>query len=55
MWQILLAVAKPRTRSGHLAYLKNSFEIEADGDDADTVLQARLEELSRLGLMHPAP
>jgi PqqD family protein of HPr-rel-A system len=53
MWQILLAIAEPRSRSGHMRYLKETFDVVADGGDADQVLQARLEELSRLGLLHP--
>jgi PqqD family protein of HPr-rel-A system len=53
MWQILLAVATPRTILGHVQYLKETYDVVADEGDADPVLQARLDELSRLGLLHP--
>lgn len=51
-WEILTTLATPRTRADQLAALKASFDIEAD-DDIDATLNARLDELLRLGLAFP--
>jgi hypothetical protein len=51
-WEILCTLNIPRTREGHLAALKSTFDFEAEGD-VDAVLGTRLDELLRLGLIFP--
>jgi PqqD family protein of HPr-rel-A system len=51
-WVILSALHVPRTKAGHLDALKAEFDIEAEAD-VDQALNARIDELLRLGLVFP--